>query len=78
MHAFKSPQDVGTPGYFLILPCHVTSEFGLDIVNLSGYYNGESSDFQQAISHALQRFATPSMILRTFNSPLALRTHENR
>ena len=35
-HAFKSPQDVGTPGNFLILPCHVTSEFGLDIVNLSG------------------------------------------
>ena len=33
-------QDVGTPGYFRILPCHVTSEFGLDIytgiVNLSG------------------------------------------
>ena len=34
---------MGTPGYFLILPCYVTSEFGLDIVYLSGYYN-ESSD----------------------------------
>ena len=35
-HTFQSPQDVGTLDYFLILPCHVTSEFGLDIVNLSG------------------------------------------
>ena len=37
---------MGTPGYFLILPCYVTSEFGLDNVYLSGYYNGcnESSD----------------------------------
>ena len=25
----------------------------------------ESSDFQQAISHALQRLATPSMVLKT-------------
>ena len=24
------------PGYILILPSHVTAEFGLDIVNLSG------------------------------------------
>ena len=23
---------MGTPGYFLILPCYVTSEFGLNIV----------------------------------------------
>ena len=38
----------------------------------------ESSDFQQTISHALQRLATPSMVLQTFNSPLALRTHEIR
>ena len=33
-------------------------------------------DFQQAISHALQRLPTPSMVLQTFNSPLALRTDE--
>ena len=36
----SSPQDMGTLGYFLILPCYVTSEFGLDIVYLAGYYNG--------------------------------------
>ena len=35
-----SSQDVGSPGYFLILLCYVTSELGLDIVYLSGYYNG--------------------------------------
>ena len=39
-HAFNLPQDVGTPCYFLILPYYVTSEFGFDIVYLSGYYNG--------------------------------------
>ena len=38
----------------------------------------ESSNFQQAISHALQRLATPSMVLKTFNSPVALHTHEIR
>ena len=32
--------SLGTLGYFLILPRYVTSEFGLDIVYLSGYYNG--------------------------------------
>ena len=32
-HAFNLP---GTPGYFWILLCHVTSEFGPNIVNLSG------------------------------------------
>ena len=37
-HTFNLPQDMETPGYFLILPCYVTSEFGLD--NVSGYYNG--------------------------------------
>ena len=37
----------------------------------------ESSDFQQAISHALQRLATPNMVLQTFNSPLALRTRDS-
>ena len=36
----------------------------------------ESLDFQQAITLALQRLPTPSMVLQIFNSPLALRTHE--
>ena len=36
----------------------------------------ESLDFQQAISRALQRLPTPSMVFQTFNSPLALCTHE--
>ena len=31
--------------------------------------------FKQAISYALQRLETPSMVLYSFNSPLALRTH---
>ena len=35
----------------------------------------ESTNFKQAISYALQRLATPSMVLYSFNSPLALRTH---
>ena len=38
----------------------------------------ENLDFQQAITLALQRLPTPSMVLQTFNSPLALRTHEIR
>ena len=32
----------------------------------------ESLDFHQAISCALQRLAAPSMVLKIFNSPLAL------
>ena len=39
-HAFNLPKMWGHRAiYFLILPHYVTSEFGLDIAYLSGYYN---------------------------------------
>ena len=36
----------------------------------------ESLDFQEAISCAVQQLPTVNMVLQTFNSLLALRTHE--
>ena len=40
---------MGTPGYFLILPRYVTSEFGLDIAYLSGYYTRQMITRQMMI-----------------------------
>ena len=54
--------DVGSPDYFLILSCYVTSELGLR--TCQGNIVACNESFQQAISHALQRLATLSVVLK--------------
>ena len=69
---------MGTPGYFLILPCNVTSEFGLSIVflirlpshpflRLKGlqysYPSSQSLNFQLSACTSHMRFGKSSSIV---------------